>query len=117
MRSRFAAAVLGLLLAFALTAAAKKKGSEPLALISGTVFQSSGFSLPGAKVTAVSAQQRKIKIESQTGQRGEFALRVPAAKGPYIVTAEAKGFEEQQKTAEVYEAEKTMVTFQLSPKE
>ncbi len=116
MRRRLAAAVVGLLMVVALTAAPKKKQKEPLALISGTVFQSSGFLLRGAKVVAVSQPERKIKFESQTGQRGEFALRVPVAKGPYLVTAEAKGFEEQQKTAEVYESEKTTVTFQLQPK-
>jgi len=116
MRRRFAVAVIGLVMVAALTATPKKKQKEPLALISGTVFQSSGFLLRGAKVVAVSQQESKIKIEDQTGPRGEFALRVPVAKGPYLVTAEAKGFEGQQKTAEVYESEKTTVTFQLKPK-
>ncbi|MDA1311938.1 MAG: carboxypeptidase-like regulatory domain-containing protein [Acidobacteria bacterium] len=118
MRRRFAAVVVGLLMVITLTAAPKKrKKNEPLALISGTVFQSSGFLLRGAKVVAVSEQERKIKIESQTGERGEFALRVPVAKGPYVVTAEARGFEAQQRTAEVYESQKTTVTFQLKPKQ
>jgi len=92
----------------------KKKGNdEPLALIAGTVFQSSGFSFPGVTVYAVSRQDPKIGVEATTGRRGEFALRVPAKSGPYLVTAEAKGFETQQKTADVYEGDKTTVTFQL----
>jgi hypothetical protein len=117
MRRWFVTIAVALALVCAVTAAPKKKKApETLALISGTVFHSSGFSLPGAKVAATSEQDRKVKVESRTGQRGEFALRVPAAKGPYVVTAQAKGFEAQQRTAEVYESQKTTITFQLKPK-
>ncbi len=118
MRRWFAAATAALAVVCTATAAPKKKKApEPLALISGTVFHSSGFSLPGAKVVATSEQERRIKVEGRTGQRGEFALRVPAAKGPYVVTAQAKGFEPQQRTAEVYESQKTTITFQLKRKD
>jgi hypothetical protein len=100
---------------FALTAAPKKKAREPLALIGGTVFDAIGFSLPGAKVVARSARQRRIKVEARTSPRGEFTLRVPAANGPYVVTVEAKGFESRQKTAEVHESQKTTLMFRLTP--
>ena len=74
-----------------------------------------GFSFPGAKVSAVSSQNPKIKAETVAGLRGEFTLRVPAAGGPYVVKAEAKGFESQERTADVYEGTKTTVTFRLKP--
>ena len=115
VRRGFVALVVTLVAVFAVTAAPKKrKTQEPLALISGTVFQGVGFSLPGAKVVAVSEQQRNIKLEARTSLRGGFTLRVPVANGPYVVTAEAKGFESQQKTVEVYESQKTTVMFQLT---
>ena len=64
VRRGFVALVVTLVAVFAVTAAPKKrKTQEPLALISGTVFQGVGFSLPGAKVVAVSEQQRNIKLE------------------------------------------------------
>jgi len=116
MRRKIAVMITLLATVSILTAAPKKnKAREPLALISGTVFQNTGFSLPDADVVAVSHQDRKVKVASRTGRRGEFALRVPVAKGPYLVTAQAKGFEAQQKTAEVFDSQKTTVTFQLKP--
>ena len=54
------------------------------------------------------------QLEARTSLRGGFTLRVPVANGPYVVTAEAKGFESQQKTVEVYESQKTTVMFQLT---
>ncbi len=118
MRRAFTVLVVALVAASISTAAPKKRRkSEPLGLISGTVFQSTGFSLPGAKVFAVSKQNPKVKKDTVTGRRGEFALRLPAGLGAYVVTAEAKGFASQQRTADVYEGTKTTVTFQLKPVE
>jgi hypothetical protein len=98
-----------------LFAAPKKKRDGPLGLIAGTVFQSNGRLLPGAKVVAVSEADPKIREEAFTARRGEFVLRVPA-DARYVVTASAKGFESQEKTTEVYEAQKSTVTFLLSPR-
>ena len=114
MRRAFIVLVIALMAGSISTASPKKRRkSEPLGLISGTVFQSTGFSLPGAKVSAVSKQNPKVKKDTVTGRRGEFALRLPAGQGAYVVTAEAKGFESQQRPADVYEGTKTTVTFQL----
>ena len=63
----------------------------------------------------MSKQNPKVKKDTVTGRRGEFAFRLPARQGAYIVTAEAKGFESQQRTADVYEGTKTTVTFLLKP--
>ena len=114
MRRAFVSLIVTLVVAAVSTAAPKKKHKgEPLALISGTVFQSNGFSFPGVTVFAVSQRNPKLKADTVTGRRGEFALRVPASGGTYVVTAEAKGFEPQEKTADVYEGTKTTVTFRL----
>lgn len=101
--------------AVSLGAPKKKRKDEPLALISGTVFQYVGFSLPGATVSVVSQKDRKITMDTVAGVRGEFTLRVPVAGGPYTVRAEAKGFAPEEKPAEVYEGTKTTVTFRLKP--
>jgi len=116
MRRTFILLIVTLVVAAVSVAVPKKKRKdEPLALISGTVFQYVGFSFPGAKVLIVSRKNPKIKADTVSGLRGEFTLRVPATGGPYTVRAEAKGFEPEEKAAEVYEGTKTTVTFRLKP--
>jgi hypothetical protein len=116
MRRTFILLIVALVVAAVSMAAPKKKRKdEPLALISGTVFQYVGFSFPGAKVSVVSQKNPKIKADTVAGLRGEFTLRVPAAGGPYTVRAEAKGFTPEEKAAEVYEGTKTTITFRLKP--
>ena len=105
-------------------AAAKKKDKkkrEPLGLISGTVFDSDGRSLPGAKVTARGVDNPKVKIEAFASPRGEFNLRAPAdedlATGRnYTVHAVAKGFDPAEKTVEVYLSQRNNVNLLLDPK-
>ena len=98
----------------------KKKSRQPLGLISGTVFDSNGRSLPGAKVIATTVADPKTKLEAIASPRGEFNLRAPAdadlSKGvEYTVRAEAKGFEPAEKTVEVYQAQRTNVNLLLDP--
>ena len=110
-----------------LPAAAKKKKDkgknkkEPLGLISGTVFDADGRSLPGAKVTVTDPANPKVKLEAFTSPRGEFNIRTPAdpdlATGrAYAVHAEAKGFEPAEKSIEVYQAQRSSLNFMLDPK-
>ena len=100
------------------TAGAKKKRpTEPQALVSGTVFHKSGRLLPGAKVTVANEEGKPKRGRGITDRRGEFAIRVPAGRARYRVTAEAKGFQSQEKTVEIYESEKATVNFQLPPNE
>ncbi len=103
----------------------KKKGrggqdSENLGLLSGTVFHSSGLSLPGAKVTATAEDDPKAKFETLSDRRGEFAFRAPAGNEPgtarkYTVRAEAKGFKPEQKSVDVYLGQRTNINLLLSP--
>jgi hypothetical protein len=98
-----------------------KRKQEPLGLISGTVFDADGRSLPGAKVTVTDAANPKAKLEAMAAARGEFNVRAPAEEElavgrPYVVRAEAKGFEPAEKTVEVYQAQRTTVNLLLDPK-
>lgn len=98
-----------------LGAASKKKDRDAKAIIAGTVFQSSGRLLPGAKVEAVAQSDAKAKSQTVTDVQGDFAIRVPAGPATYIVTATARGFQAQQKTVEVYEDGKVRTNLILSP--
>lgn len=112
----------GVFLLFAGTAIAGKKKEKPLdtySVVAGTVFREPGLALPEADVTLAMAgdeASKKIKkLSFSTNTRGEFAFRLPAVKGSYVVTASAKGFRKQQKTVEVQPEERVDVTFMLSP--
>jgi hypothetical protein len=98
-----------------LQAASKKKDREAVAILAGTVFQSSGRSLPGARVEAVAQGDAKAKGSASTDAQGDFAIRVPAGRGTYVITATAKGFQPSQKTVEVYADEKVRANLILSP--
>jgi len=84
-----------------------KKDAQAHAIVAGTVFRESGFALPGADITLVpDAQpgQTPVKIRNTTAvsdARGEFAFHVPPTAMRYIIKARAKGFTEQQKTADI----------------
>jgi len=115
--------LLALLLAAILPLAAapkKKPALDTHAVVSGSVFDSSGYALPGAGATlapdvqAQGVQTQKVKpIEAVSDARGEFVVRVPPGPVHYIVTVHAKGYQSQQKTVSVQDQERVEVTFQL----
>ena len=98
-----------------LCAAPKKKDRQTLGVIAGTVFQKNGLLLQGAKVKVLNKENPKLKGEAVTDRRGEYAIRVPAVESSYMVTATADGFGSQEKMADVYEGQKSVTIFQLSP--
>lgn len=106
-----------LLLVFwlALAAAPKKKpAADTYAIVSGTVFDASGYALPDANATLTFEAPSKAKaLEAVSSPRGEFVFRVPPGPAHYTVTVSAKGFESQSKTVEVQDQERVEVTFQL----
>jgi hypothetical protein len=101
----------------------KKRNSskdEHLGLISGSVFQSNGLSLPGASITVTSAADPKLRFKTASNWRGEFSVRAPAGPTPaeehqYSILVKAKGFQIGEKTVGVYEAQRTAVNIILSP--
>jgi hypothetical protein len=104
-------------IAFLPSAAAKKKPSlDTYAIVSGTVFEGSGYALPDANVTLSpeSESGNKTKpMETVSSVRGEFVFRVPPGPMRYSVAVAAKGYQSQQKTVSVQDQERVEVTFQL----
>ena len=120
MRNRAVIALLVLLAAASPSVA--QKASAPAAqrsayaIVAGSVFRESGFSLPGATVTLAPKGVTKSKnLKSVTDARGEFAFRVPAAPANYLLTAAMKGFKTAEAEAAVGGEERVDVTLVLSP--
>jgi hypothetical protein len=88
---------------------------EPHAVVAGTVFKESGFSLEGATVTLVPKGAAKPKpLRTTSDARGEFAFRVRPGPGTYVVKASMKGFQPAEKEASVAGEERVEVTLILS---
>jgi hypothetical protein len=106
-----------LLIAFLPSAVAKKKPSlDTYAIVSGTVFDGSGYALPDANVTLAPESESGDKtkpMETVSSARGEFVFRVPPGPMRYSVAVAAKGYQSQQKTVSVQDQERVEVTFQL----
>jgi len=71
----------------------KKKKPQPFVL-TGTVFDESGFALAGAAVRVRRAGEKKVRGQAHSDRRGEFGIRLPVGM-EYEVTVEAKGYESQ----------------------
>ena len=94
-------------------------------LIRGSVFDSQGASLAGARVKLVRVptedeEKDKKRISSlslsyTTNNHGEFAFRLPAVRARYRVTASADGFKSDTKTVDVNESEAVPLAFSLEP--
>jgi hypothetical protein len=101
-------------------AAAKKKPAlDTYAVISGSVFQESGYALPDAAVTLVAeppsagTAAKAQKLEAVSDSRGEFILRVPPGPTNYVIVVAAKGYQSLRKSVAVEGQERVEVTFQL----
>jgi len=113
---------LVLLLAALLPAAAaakKKPALDTYALISGSVFQESGYALPDASVTLVAeplpagVAVKPQKMETVANARGEFIFHVPPGPMHYSIVVAAKGYQSLRKSVAVEGEERVEVTFQL----
>ncbi|OLE57504.1 MAG: hypothetical protein AUG13_03650 [Chloroflexi bacterium 13_1_20CM_2_59_7] len=71
---------------------AGSKHEKPYALIFGTVWGPDNHPLCGVKVKIRRADQKKAHWELASDHNGEFALRVPAGQGDYLVWADLKGY-------------------------
>jgi len=76
--------------AFAIPAS-KLKPSDPYALIFGTVWGPDDHPVYGVRVKIRRATDKKPKWEVYSDHAGEFAQRVPAGEGDYVVWADLKG--------------------------
>ena len=105
---------------FAIFAGASQKASDSYAVVAGTVFRNTGFSLQGAEVTlhatTLPPGVRKFKaLKLISDGRGEFAFRVPAGKAVYTITVKADGYQTVEKSVSVNADERADVYFELTP--
>jgi Carboxypeptidase regulatory-like domain len=113
--SKLAAAVWGCALLLAAAEGPSPPKDAAYAVVAGTVFRDSGFSLSGATVTLAVKDAPKVKkLQSVSDARGEFAFRVPPVAGTYVVRASMKGFQPAEKEASVTGEERVEVTLMLS---
>jgi len=69
-----------------------QKPGEPYALIFGTVWGPDDHPLYGVKVKIRRADQKKAHWELYSDHNGEFAQRLPAGPGDYLVWTDLKGY-------------------------
>lgn len=78
-------------LGLASPATKKLKPTDPYALIFGTVWGPDDHPVYGVKVKIRRVPDRKLRWEVYSDHAGEFAQRVPAGEGDYVVEADLKG--------------------------
>jgi hypothetical protein len=71
--------------------ASKLKPNDPYALIFGTVWGPDDRPVYGVRVKIRRASEKKAKWELYSDHAGEFAQRVPAGEGDYVIWADLKG--------------------------
>ena len=99
---------------------AQRRIEAPHAIVAGTVFHEPGFALAGAHVVLTSIPDAGSSAKPQTqkavtGERGEFAFRLPPTEAHYKISVAAKHFTGQEKTVEVRGEEQVETTFLLEP--
>jgi hypothetical protein len=87
---RLRAASAALLLWLLACAATASSGPASHALIFGTVWDQAGHSVYGVHVRLRRASEKKFRWEAYSDHRGEFGIRVPAARADYVLVPELK---------------------------
>lgn len=97
----------------------KKPQLDVYAIVSGTVFQETGYALPDAEVSVAPEMQpgdstkKTDKLDAVSSARGEFTFRVPPGPARYTISVAAKNYRAQQKSVAVQDQERVEVTFQM----
>jgi hypothetical protein len=92
----------------------KRRQPPAYAVVSGSVFQESGFLLRGARVLVTNTARPKDRKETVTDMQGEFAVRLPAGQATYAVEVSAKGFVPERKEVQITADERISLTFRLA---
>ena len=95
--------------------AAKKPSAPAYALIFGNVFDPGDRLFAGAEVKIRRENERRPRWETRSDARGEFAVRLPAGPGRYVLTLRAKGYADELKTFAVENDERIDLSFRLRP--
>jgi hypothetical protein len=101
----------------AMTYAEDPKPGEPYTLIFGTVWNKANQPVQGVHVKIRRAAEKKSRWERTSDHRGEFAQRLPAGKGDYIVWADVKtpkGTEKPQVRVRVENDERHDISLHLT---
>jgi hypothetical protein len=123
-RIKFAAAVLGALLAAAPVSSAQPsngkastKKSSSYAVIAGTVFRDPGFAQPGAAIWITRKDDPKEKKlqAAVSDSRGEFAFRVAPVQAAYELHATLKGYRPVRQDIQIEGEEQVNATLLLVP--
>jgi hypothetical protein len=85
-----APAALFLLLSAGAVNALGASGPAPYALIFGTVWNQAGRPVYGVHVKLRRAGEKKFRWEAWSDHRGEFGIRVPAARADYVLIPDLK---------------------------
>ncbi len=108
------------LLAEVASVAAKER--PRYALVYGSVFDDRGMAFRGARLIVTRLQPNrpgtaavrgKRRWEGVSDARGEFAIRLPAGKGSYLVAVEAAGYNVQPQTVEIQAEERVDLLFRM----
>jgi hypothetical protein len=83
-------------------------------LIFGTVFEESGFLLPGAEIQVRRAGEKKVRWRQISDRRGEFAVRVPPG-AEYELAVKAKGYEEQSRKIDARTGNREDLIIRMKP--
>jgi len=99
---------------------AKDRKPAAYAIVAGTVFRDSGFSLAGAEVELALAAGpdspvKFKKLKHISDARGEFAFRVPVEPAKYTVSVKAPGFRAEEKQVSAGGEQRFDVFFRLAP--
>jgi len=99
----------------------QRKAPAVFGIVAGSVFQESGYALPGAQIELVpdpnasSSQGKAKKLESISDSRGEFAFHVPLAPMRYTLKLKAKGYQSQEKPVDFQGDARIDLSFQMEP--
>ena len=99
---------------------AEGKEQEPYALLMGTCFDQKGFSLPGVTLVVRMEPPTDHKVKQQkwrmlSSPRGEFAVRLPAGRHSFSISASKRGFMTLEKTVAFEGEERRDIIFNMEP--
>jgi len=93
---------------FALVCVAAPAGAQPVGVVSGSISDQTGASLPGVHLTIRGVAQR----DAQSGADGDFVFQ-DLPQGDYEISAELSGFETARREVRVRAGERITVSFTL----
>jgi hypothetical protein len=101
-------------------ATTKRKVAEPYCLLVGSCFNQRGFSMPGVSILVEMKVEpgrklKKRKWELISSPRGEFAVRLPAGKNSFLVTATKKGCKPVEKAVQFANDERQDIVLNMEP--